>query len=406
MTTPRPSDPSAQANPGGTGAMPWVLIAASCFAMFATTASGSTRAPFLIDMARDLDVGLPMVANLFGLTSIAWGISSFIAGAGSDRWGRRPFLIGGPVALCVALALVANAEGYAAVALWATIAGGCSGLFTGVSLTEVSARVTDGQRSRALGWVMAGQSLTLLVGVPAAAWLGASIGWRGVNVAVGLLALISALGMYATTRVAAGGSGAPTSPPPPLRAALSPMVLRLLGSVIAERICFGVAAVYFATFLQTTFGLSLQVLALPLAVFAVGNILGTVFGGQLGDRLPNRLATFAVAMIVSGIVAMALFGWYPSLTVSVVLGFAYAFTNALSRPSLMAALANVPAEVRGTVMGLNSTCASIGWLGAAAIGGWILATVGFAGFGPLIAVLALSGAALAALGPRLAAVTH
>ena len=82
------------------------------------------------------------------------------------------------------------------------------------------------------------------------------------------------------------------------------------------------------------------------------------------------------------------------------MGFAFMFTNALSRPSLMASLANVPAEVRGTVMGLNSTAASAGWLAAAAMGGWILSTVGFAGFGPFSALLAILGAILALSGRK------
>ena len=69
-----------------------------------------------------------------------------------------------------------------------------------------------------------------------------------------------------------------------------------------------------------------------------------------------------------------------------------------SRPSLMAALADVPSEVRGTVMGLNSTAASAGWLAAAALGGWILSTIGFSGFGPLAGALAILGAVLALLG--------
>ena len=33
--------------------MPWPLLAAGCFGVFAASCSGTTRAPFLIDMARD-----------------------------------------------------------------------------------------------------------------------------------------------------------------------------------------------------------------------------------------------------------------------------------------------------------------------------------------------------------------
>ena len=75
--------------------LPWLLLAACCFGVFTASCSGSTRAPFLIDMANDLSVSVPLVANLVAITSISWGIASLLAGAGSARWGRRPFLVGG-----------------------------------------------------------------------------------------------------------------------------------------------------------------------------------------------------------------------------------------------------------------------------------------------------------------------
>ena len=126
--------------------------------------------------------------------------------------------------------------------------------------------------------------------------------------------------------------------------------------------------------------------------------IGTIVGGQLGDRLRNRALTFAVALVASGGVAILLFSWPAGAPISTALGFGYMFANAIARPSLMAALSNVPSEVRGTVMGLNSTAASAGWLAAAALGGWILSTIGFSGFGPLAGALAILGAVLALLG--------
>ena len=177
-------------------------------------------------------------------------------------------------------------------------------------------------------------------------------------------------------------------------------MLNLLAMGVAERICYGLTAVYFATFLQSTYDLSLGQVALPLALFALGNIVGTVIGGQLADRLRDRMLTFAAAMAASGLVALALFGWQAGLVASVALGFLYVFVNAIARPSLMAAMANVPDEVRGTVLGLNVTSASFGWLGAASLGGWMMAGYGFGGFGPLTAGVALLGAGLALVGRR------
>ena len=37
--------------------LPWILVASCCFGVFAASCSGTTRAPFLIDMARDLGLG-------------------------------------------------------------------------------------------------------------------------------------------------------------------------------------------------------------------------------------------------------------------------------------------------------------------------------------------------------------
>jgi len=380
--------------------MPWPLIAACSLGMFVASASGTTRAPFLIEMARDLDTSVGMVANLMAMTSTAWGVTSFVAGQGSDRFGRRLFLVGGPLLLAFSMLGVALGGSYAAIALAATVAGGCAGAFTGVMMAEVSARVVDRQRGRAMGWVMAGQSLALLVGVPMAAFMGAFIGWRGVNLAIAGITLLAALGLLLTTGQAADGRQAPGARPVSLRAALSPRVIRLLALGVTERLCYGLTVVYFATFLQSTYALSVAGVAGPLAVFAAGNILGTILGGQLADRLPNRLLTFAGAMLASAVVALPLFGWHPGLAGSVGLGFLYVFINALARPSLMAALANVPDSVRGTVLGLNVTSAAFGWLGAAALGGWMLAHDGFAGFGPLAAVIGALGGGLALLGRR------
>ena len=378
-------------------ALPFALLASACLGMFAASSSGTTRAPFLLDMARDLSTDIALVANLVAMTSVAWGVASMFAGAGSDRFGRRPFLLGGPIMLTVALIGVAQAESFLTVALWSILAGGSSGTFTGVTFAEVSARVEPGQRGRALGWVMAGQSLTLLVGVPMAAWIGSFIGWRGVNLCVGGIAVAALVGLALTTGGRPSSRRVAGTQAPSLRAAMSGPVMRLLAMGVCERVCYGLTAVYFATFLQETYALSLAAVAIPLALFAGGNILGTIAGGQIADRIPNRLRTFALSMLASGAVAIALFGWHPNVAMTVALGFLYVFVTAVARPSLMAALTDVPEHIRGTVLGLNVTSASFGWLFAASLGGWMMGNYGFAGFGPLAAGFGILGAGLSLL---------
>jgi DHA1 family inner membrane transport protein len=386
------------APPTAPRALPWALIGAACLGSFAATSSGTTRAPFLLSMAHDLDVSMPLVANLVSMTSITWGIASAVGGVASDRIGRRVLLIAGLFFLSLMMVAQAFADTFFWVAVWVTVAGGCSGAFMGVVFAEVSARVPDRQRGRAMGWVMSGQSLTLVVGVPLAAWIGSMIGWRGWSLVLAGLALAASLGLFITVARGPGTAG-PAARQPRLGAALTPAVLALLGTGIAERICYGLAAIYFATFLQEIYGLSLAAVAVPLAIFALGNIAGTIIGGQIADRRRDRLLIFAIAMALSAVAAFALFTWHPAPAVSVALGAVYCLVNALGRPAYMAALAAVPDEVRGTVLGLNGATASVGWVGAAALGAVMVSTVGFEGFGPLGAALSVLGA-LGALGCR------
>ncbi|MGH8432252.1 MAG: hypothetical protein ACREUF_17805 [Solimonas sp.] len=73
--------------------LPWALISAASLGSFVVTSSGTTRAPFLLAMAADLDVSMPLVANLISLTSVTWGITAALAGWMSDLMGRRPVLV-------------------------------------------------------------------------------------------------------------------------------------------------------------------------------------------------------------------------------------------------------------------------------------------------------------------------
>ena len=390
------TDVRGAAGPGMSDpAMPWRLVVAGCIGMFAATATGSTRAPFLPDMAADLNTSLPAIANLFGVTAAAWGVSSYVVGRLSDRIGRRLFLLLCPLLIGLAMLALSQAQSYVALVLIVIFAGTCCGAFTATTMAEVSLRAHPSQHGRAFGYVMSGQSLTLLFGIPLAAWLGGSVGWRGVHVVLGALAGVAALTMWyglgkgTDTGVTVSSDNGQRTP---LRSAMTGPITRLFLALIAERVSFGLAAFYYASYLRTAYAMPIEAVALPLAGFALGNIVGTFVGGQVADRLPYRRINFAVALALAGCISIPWFLWQPGVLVTVLLGIGFAFLNALGRPSLLAALADVPADVRGTVMGLNSSVASIGWLLAALVGGWFYSEIGFASFSPLMATMCLLGA--------------
>jgi DHA1 family inner membrane transport protein len=292
------------------------------------------------------------------------------------------------------------AGSYSVAVLWVLAGGIGGGSFMGTVFATVSDHVQPARRGSALGWVMTGQSVSLVLGVPLATLIGAQVGWRGAHLAFAALTVLVGLAMLllvprrgifqATAREAAAAA--------PLQTILTPRILSLLGSGAAERVCFAAMTVYLATFLLATYQMPLEGLALALLLITLGNLVGNMLGGQLADRVRSRELLYMLSMVATGLVALPLLLWTPGLEVSVALGFLYALANSIGRPAFMAALSAVPEAVRGTVLGVNVTCNSVGWIAAAAFGGWLIAVAGFGSLGIFCAASAFAGTILLGIG--------
>jgi MFS transporter, DHA1 family, inner membrane transport protein len=371
------------------------MLATLCIATFLVTSTGTALAPFLLDIARDLQAELAAVANLIALTSVSWGATSLVAGAASDRLGRKPVLIVGLLAIGGSTLGVALSGNYPTVAAFQLLAGIGGGAYMGTVFATVSDGVAASQRGRALGWIITGQSLSLVLGVPLVTFIGSLSSWRGALVAQSAATALAAGAVWLVVpRLAERRAERPASAATIFKA-LNRRVVALLAAGTMERACFASLAVYMATYLLTSYAISLQELAIGLALVALGNLVGNIVGSQLTDRLPARPLFFAASSATTAILALPLLLWQPRIDFSIGLGFAYALSNALGRPALLAALSEVPGEARGAVLGLNITCASFGWLGAAALGGWLITGFGFGGLGIFSAATGLLGAGLA-----------
>src|SRR5919199_1822639 len=160
-----------------------------------STATTVGITPFLLDIAHDFGTDLAAAGNLVALQSVTWGVASLFAGAASDRLGRRPLLLAGLLALFISGVAVAWSSSYFWVAAWRLFGGLGGGAFMGTVFATVSDHFPAAERGRSLGWVVTGQSLALVLGVPAMTLAGAASGWRGAVVAhaIAVLACASAI---------------------------------------------------------------------------------------------------------------------------------------------------------------------------------------------------------------------
>jgi MFS transporter, DHA1 family, inner membrane transport protein len=371
-----------------------MLVALSGGALL-STASTVGITPFLLDIARDLHTDLAAAGNLVALQSVTWGIASLFAGAASDRLARRPLLVVGLLTLVVSGCAVALSDTYAWVGAWRLFGGLGGGTFMGTVFATVSDHFPAASRGRSLGWVVTGQSLALVLGVPALTLAGTFGGWRGAIAIHASLVLVVALAVW----LAVPGSVARlTERQVPFRALVhlvGPRVLALLVAGSTERVCYAAVAVFLPTYLLTRYAIDAPHLALGLGLVATGNLLGNIVGGQLSDRLHAPQLLLAFALIGAGALALPVLSWAPSVPLSVALGFVYTLVNATGRPPLLTLLSNVSNEARGAVLGLNITFSSLGWLGATALGGAVVGVAGFGGLAVLTFPFGLLGGLLA-----------
>lgn len=130
-------------------------------------------------MARDLDIGVPMVFAAFSLALLLSALLGPAAGRAIDRYGGRPVLIATNVVFAAGLVLLATASGFPTLLLaWLVIGVGMgSGLYEAAFAALVRLRGRDARGTITGITLIAGFAST--VGWPLSTLLEGHLGWRG-----------------------------------------------------------------------------------------------------------------------------------------------------------------------------------------------------------------------------------
>lgn len=362
-----------------------------------STATTVGISPFLLDIAREFATDLGGASSLVAIQNVTWGIASLFAGASSDRLGRRPLLLGGLIVLAVCGFGAANADSYGLFALWRAVGGLGGGTFMGTVFATVSDYFPAAERGRSLGWIVTGQSLALVLGVPTMTLVGSVAGWRGAVLAHATVVAMCACSVLLVVPADARQARPAHVPLGSTVRLIGPRVVALLLASSTERVCYAAVAVFLPSYLLTHYPITAPQLALGLGLVASGNLLGNLAGAQISDRVRSPRIVAALSLIGAGALAVPVLSWSPAVPISIALGFAYAVLNSTGRPILLSLVSLVSNEARGAVLGLNITFSSFGWLGATTLGGFVIGLNGFGalgfvtlGFGVLGAVLVLA----------------
>ncbi|MFF4845204.1 MFS transporter [Streptomyces collinus] len=359
------SHPAASAS----GKMPlvvWVL-AAGTFLM------GTTEfvvAGILPDIALDLGAGVSHA----GLLITAFAVGMIVGGPTMALATLRL-----PQRLTLVLALAVFAAGHVVAAVTGSftvvlaarfVTALATGAFWAVGFVIATGAAGQANATRAVSVMMGGLTLANVVGVPAGSLVGRVIGWRGLFLALAVLAVLAAvvIGRFVPrtqrrAQVSARGE---------IRAlrqgrlwlALAAAVL-IMGGVLATY-------TYIAPLLTVRAGVPADAVPLVLVAFGAGALGGTAIGGRLGDRRPMATTIPAAATTTLALFALVPLSTTPAAAVALV--FLMALAGFTINPVVTALAVRSAGDAPTLASALTTSAYNTGIAAGSALAGQALAS--------------------------------
>ncbi|WP_250459277.1 MFS transporter [Microbulbifer litoralis] len=338
-------------------------------------------------VATDLNVSPQEVG--YAISSYAMGVvvGAPIIALLAARAPRRALLIG--LMLVFALGNIASAfaPGFWSFVGLRFLAGLPHGAYFGVSALVAAAAVPPRERARAVARVMLGLTGAILVGAPLATWAGNLFGWQLAFVAVGVIALLTALMVWRFVPLQ------PTDPDAsPLRELSALAKHRVLFTLGIASIGFGGMFSVFSYVMPTLTGQAGMAEALGplvLAVFGIGAIAGNLLGARAADW--NLLRAIPLVLVWCALVQGG-FYFAANHVVSGILFVGLVGTSMALGPALQTRLMDVAEGGQTMAASLNHAAFNL----ANALGAWLAGVAIEAGFtwsitGPVGTLLAIAG---------------
>ena len=372
------------------------------FAIMATQNSVFMLPPLLVEITSDLDVSVAIAGQLATATFAAWAVSLITAGPLSDSFGRRPVILGGLLMLTGSVVGSAFAPNIEVFLVLRVMTGLAAGMLPPTSVGVLSDVISPERRAQAVSSFLAIGILTSAISVPLALGLANIGGWRfafvvaGILLATGLLAsllwfprdskekvrnLVFFSRYWSLVRL--------------------PYFQTAVTVGLSQRIAFWTMVSYFAVYLRDTFDLSAGFAALPLGIVAVGQAVGSFFGGPAATYR-YRAAVIGATSIAGGVCAFLCFTMDFPMWVAVAVATVGGGLLGVAMPVLVAASTEYSGDSKSSGASILGVSNQTGGVVGAAIAGAILAGAGYVGIGYFcLAVTLFSGLMALLLGRNL-----
>lgn len=363
--------------------LPLGKLLALALAGFITIMTETVPAGLLPQIGLGLGVSEALAGQLVTLFAAGSVLAAIPLIAATRGWNRRPLLLLAIGGLCLFNVVTALSTDYA-LTLAARFGGGmAAGLLWGLLAGYARRMVASRQQGRALAVVGAGQPLALCLGVPAGAWLGSLMDWRGVFWLMAVVALALVIWVRAAVPDFAGQAARRRLPI--ARTLMLPGIRPILFVLFTWILAHNVLYTYIAPYLIHQ-GRPASVDTV-LLVFGASAVAGLLLTGMLVDRCLRLLTLLSLALFALTASALGLAGANPAILMAGVALWGLTFGGA---PTLLqTALADTAGEHSDVAQSMLVTIFNLGIACGGLLGGALLDSIGAGSFAWTVTTLAL-----------------
>lgn len=378
--------------PGASAQARWSLLAGN----FVIGCGVMVVAGTLNDLARSLEVSVALAGQLIAIGAIVMGVGAPLLANWVAGFDRRRLLALTLAWYAAGHALSALMPDYAALAPMRALCMLGAAVFTPQAAAAIGHMSPPEQRGRAITFVFLGWSVASVAGMPIAAWIGETYGWRMAFAAVAGLGFASAAWVYAA--VPDGVKPAALSRAAWREALTQPTLMAIVVVTALQSAGQFTLFSYFAPYYRQTLSASPAQISAMFFWFGLFGLLGNVLLTRHIDRFgAARCVSLTLVLITLSLLAWPLAGSLAAMAVVLVPWALGCFsTNSAQQARLgLAAPALAPA-----MMALNTSAIYLGQAVGAASGGVLVASSGFTWLSPVGVLWMLAAIALSAWATR------
>lgn len=374
-----------------------LVLPSLVLARFATQPSGLITGLLLIDIGLTYGISVGEAGQMRAFSSTIALVFALLMGVLSVRYRHKTLLLTGFLFYSVSALGCFLAANFTVMTVVFSLSGIGMAMVRPMASALVGAHIPLEKRSNAIGWILAGGSISYLVGAPVVSYLAGLGGWK--MAFLGFMLPVSLVSLLLTFIGVPKENINPESPTRGSnyldgfkkvltnRSAVACLVGASLGMAT-----WTATLTYSISFFRQRFSIPTSWASLILSGFALCFTLGSLSGGYLINIFGRKRFTI-ISTILLGISTMLFLNlsvlWLSlvlALICCVLAGMRYSASDNLT-------LEQIP-EFRGAMMSIGSAASSLGSTLGAGVGGLTLISWGYGGLGLSLGSFGIAAAAI------------